>query len=291
MDWANERYVRIYTRKTADDLILSWEARALWKELICVADRSGVIATSHGPRGLAVLVNIPADVVSASLPELIGDGRISECLEPRGYVLRNYIPAQETPSSDAQRKRDERERRGKDANNSVTKRDNESQNVTESHERSRGVTRSHSVPSRAVPDSADPIRAVPNLGETARAGARKAGHQFLSPDFVVGSVAPVTEDQSVTEPAWFGVKPTTGRRATQLPANWGPTAAHVEMARSIGVVASDQAEQFRDYHTAKGSTMKDWDAAFRTWLRNAKRFQGGPRSAMEIALAGARGEV
>ncbi len=28
-------------------------------------------------------------------------------------------------------------------------------------------------------------------------------------------------------------------------------------------------DKFRDHHTAKGSVMKDWQAAFRTWLRNA----------------------
>ena len=32
-------------------------------------------------------------------------------------------------------------------------------------------------------------------------------------------------------------------------------------------------EAFRDYHTSKGSTFKDWDAAFRTWIRNAARFK------------------
>ena len=33
-------------------------------------------------------------------------------------------------------------------------------------------------------------------------------------------------------------------------------------------------EAFRDYHVSKASTFKDWDAAFRTWLRNGKRFAG-----------------
>lgn len=33
-------------------------------------------------------------------------------------------------------------------------------------------------------------------------------------------------------------------------------------------------EKFRDHHTAKGSVMKDWQAAFRTWLRNADEWRG-----------------
>jgi len=37
-------------------------------------------------------------------------------------------------------------------------------------------------------------------------------------------------------------------------------------------------EAFRDYHTSKGSTFKDWDAAFRTWIRNAARFKDNGKS-------------
>lgn len=36
----------------------------------------------------------------------------------------------------------------------------------------------------------------------------------------------------------------------------------------------EHAAQFRDYHSAKGSTMKDWSAAWRTWARNALKFNG-----------------
>lgn len=34
-------------------------------------------------------------------------------------------------------------------------------------------------------------------------------------------------------------------------------------------------QQFKDHHIAKGSTMKDWQAAFRTWLSNAVKYQEG----------------
>ena len=34
----------------------------------------------------------------------------------------------------------------------------------------------------------------------------------------------------------------------------------------------DQFDAFVDFHTAKGSVFKDWDAAFRTWCRNAVKF-------------------
>lgn len=69
------------------------------------------------------------------------------------------------------------------------------------------------------------------------------------------------------------IKP-KGKRATTIPdsftfadvAEWTATAG-------LPVDASDF-EHFRDYHTAKGSTMKDWHAAWRTWAHNARRFGG-----------------
>lgn len=62
-------------------------------------------------------------------------------------------------------------------------------------------------------------------------------------------------------------------RARAVPADWQPSEAHQRLATSLRVNLSVEAEQFRDYHAAKGSTFKDWDAAFRTWLRNAAKFQ------------------
>lgn len=160
MDWANERYVRIYVRDTADDLVLSWQASGLWPQLVRKADRSGVIATNHGARGIAALVRWPVDVVTAALAELVQDGRIQECLEPAGYVIPNYIEAQETPSSDKHRKKEERERRREGANNSVTKRDIESRNVTET---SRSVTPGHAESHDVTPYRAVPCQAVERM--------------------------------------------------------------------------------------------------------------------------------
>lgn len=36
--------------------------------------------------------------------------------------------------------------------------------------------------------------------------------------------------------------------------------------------AADQAARFRDHHLARGSAMKDWRAAWRTWYKNAVQF-------------------
>lgn len=173
MRWEDERYVRVYTRNTGEWLALSWEARALFVFLLRVADRAGLVHTGKaGIRGLAGLAGMPADVVERVAPELLADG----CLRASegGYIIPNFIAAQEAKASDAQRKRDQRERdrdkaiasgssgsrAGMDAEagmrsqHSVTQDSHAmaSQAVTPSH--AGEVTPSLAMPNRAVPDTA-----------------------------------------------------------------------------------------------------------------------------------------
>lgn len=71
-------------------------------------------------------------------------------------------------------------------------------------------------------------------------------------------------------------KGTTGgapKRATQRPPEWSPNDKHEDIANEVGVDLAGELSQFCDHHDAKGSTFKDWDAAFRTWLRNAAKFR------------------
>lgn len=63
------------------------------------------------------------------------------------------------------------------------------------------------------------------------------------------------------------------KRKAALPPDWRPNEGHHERAKASGLNVELEAEAFRDHHTAKGSVMLDWDAAFRTWLRNAVKFQ------------------
>lgn len=113
MDWSNEPYVKVYTRETDDDLALSWEALALWNQMLKRFDRAGVLETKRGPRGLAAIVRIPASVVERALPELLTDGRLREV--PTGYVSPNFLAAQEAKKSDRMRQRESRERRRGDS--------------------------------------------------------------------------------------------------------------------------------------------------------------------------------
>jgi hypothetical protein len=108
IDWASDHFVRLYTRETEDDLLLSWEARALWHELLKKFDKRGLLPTRRGARGISALVRVPVEVVERALPELLEDGRILET--QTGYQAPNYQSANYTSRSSAARKADERTR-------------------------------------------------------------------------------------------------------------------------------------------------------------------------------------
>lgn len=94
LDWANERYVRVYTRDTAEQLCWPWEARAIWWLLIRKADRSGMlpVPTKLGMRGVAALISMPVEVVEVGLAALLEDGCVRAV--PEGFLIPNYIEAQ-----------------------------------------------------------------------------------------------------------------------------------------------------------------------------------------------------
>lgn len=68
-------------------------------------------------------------------------------------------------------------------------------------------------------------------------------------------------------------------RATRIAAGWWPDEAGMKYAAGLSLPMQATVEKFRDYHAAKGSTMVNWDAAWRTWCRNEIEFakrRGGP---------------
>jgi len=54
--------------------------------------------------------------------------------------------------------------------------------------------------------------------------------------------------------------------------------------REVDVVVELQA--FKDYHTAKGSTMLDWQAAWRAWCGNAVKFTRASKGVQRFSAAG-----
>jgi hypothetical protein len=65
-------------------------------------------------------------------------------------------------------------------------------------------------------------------------------------------------------------------RNTRLAAGWEISEGQLEYALSSDLTlgeAHDESLKFKDYHLSKGSMMTDWDAAWRTWVRNHLRFR------------------
>lgn len=65
---------------------------------------------------------------------------------------------------------------------------------------------------------------------------------------------------------------------TPLPDDWTPKPSHVTYAKQRGVNGPHEEAQFRAHAQANDRRQRDWDAAFRMWLGNAKVQAAGRRS-------------
>jgi hypothetical protein len=168
VDWSNEEYVRLYTRETADDLELSWEAVALWRAMLTKFDRAGVLSVRNGWPSVARLVRMPVEVVERVGPELVTDGRVR--VTERGFVAPNYVEAQTASKSDRIRQKESRDRRRADAMTQPREiPSTPSQNVTPSHETSQAVAPSHTPSQNVTLTSADPLLCEALLADGSRA--------------------------------------------------------------------------------------------------------------------------
>jgi hypothetical protein len=132
MDWANERYVRNYTRDTADLIAVGWEGRFVFYELLRKVDRSGVLDYGDDLAVVHEILRLPPEVFAVALPRLLKKG----CVIQRNgaLVIPNFMEAQESAQADAARKRASRER------GRARAMEPEQQPVTTGHTRSRNVT-------------------------------------------------------------------------------------------------------------------------------------------------------
>lgn len=123
MDFADERYVRVYTRDTPTMKLLRWEGRMVFFELLRKVDRAGVL--DFGDEGVAEAVSavtdIPLEYVTVGLQRILDRG--CAVLKDHSLVIVKFLEAQETPQSDNQRKRESRAKRRDLAKHGVTIRD------------------------------------------------------------------------------------------------------------------------------------------------------------------------
>lgn len=100
MDWANEKYVRVYVRDSWDIMAVGWEGRAVFWEIIRKVDSTGVLDVSD-PEIIADLIRIPPEVTEKGLNKLLERGvleSVNGCL-----IIPNFMEAQEAKSSGRER--------------------------------------------------------------------------------------------------------------------------------------------------------------------------------------------
>lgn len=128
MNFEDESYVRLYTRKTLTSKRLGWQGRTVLWHLLCEADRAGIIEVGEGDLVEALtdlLVDVPEEVISTAIPRLESQGVTRR--HGNKLLIVRFIEAQEAKRSDAARAREYRDRRRAGL---VTLRDDESQGVT-----------------------------------------------------------------------------------------------------------------------------------------------------------------
>jgi hypothetical protein len=180
IDWSNEDYARLYKRETDDDLLLSWEARAVWHEFLKRCDKGGLLETKRGVRGFAALIRIPVEVVERVLQELLEDGRLRS-VPNKGFVSPNYVSANYVARSTRARQEHSRLMKRVTGSGQTGHDGSDSELSSEDHESvSRGVTSGHAV--SHFSHTNQPTNQPPSARSRGRAsGSRSAIHPSWEP--------------------------------------------------------------------------------------------------------------
>jgi hypothetical protein len=68
-----------------------------------------------------------------------------------------------------------------------------------------------------------------------------------------------------------------------IPDTWRPNDGHRDRAAELRLNLDQEAQSFRDHALAKGRTLVDWDAGFRTWLTRSAEYRGGRGGGLAVA--------
>lgn len=83
--------------------------------------------------------------------------------------------------------------------------------------------------------------------------------------------------------------PKKQKRKSSLPDGWVPSDRNIQDAMEQQFTEreiQDEADKFADYHRAKGTIFADWDAGWRTWIRNTRRYGTSSRMAVPTSISG-----
>lgn len=142
-----------------------------------------------------------------------------------------------------------------------------------------------SLTSSPVPDPASPVTDMTSPIVTQCHGDESDGSDQIRVDQIRVDLWPdapsapsdTHQDAASSPPAGEVGRARASRaaRSQPMPTAWTPRSDELALAKTLGVSPTGEAESFRDHHSAKGTRFVDWDAAFRTWLRNAVKFSRG----------------
>lgn len=99
---------------------------------------------------------------------------------------------------------------------------------------------------------------------------------------------PITINQepiSIGDSAIASQTPKPAKRATPIPGDFYPNETGVAYADERRVSMAVELRSFCNHHQAKGTTMKDWQAAWRTWCDKAVEFGRAGKAAAPQALS------
>jgi hypothetical protein len=124
------------------------------------------------------------------------------------------------------------------------------------------------------------IKRTENASETQNKRKENAlkeqGNKKQKKEEPIGSLFPDDPDQA---PAASKPPPKPNRKRP-IPPDWAPSDRNIADALGRDLTAQEidhEADRFRDYHLARGNVFLDWDAAWRTWIGNARKFATPPR--------------
>src|SRR6186997_828295 len=171
MDYSDEPYRRMYSRRTVTNKLLGWEGRAVMHEMgIYELDRAGVFEfPGDDPAdSVAVATGLPIKTVRIGLERLFKTK--TWVLQGSAIIWPNYLEAQSCSHNDRFRQQESRKRRREDklnpAQNGAL-----SQNVTDCHELSQPVTLGHSQ--HSIPQSSSAQSSSAQLSPERGRGRRR----------------------------------------------------------------------------------------------------------------------
>lgn len=120
------------------------------------------------------------------------------------------------------------------------------------------------------------ILTLPSAGDSLPSAGDSLGGSAGAAPRISHSFEPVNEPNSLSGREGF-MSEAAKRRigmspggAIPLPPMFKPNEEHIAMAREKGVSIETELLNFKDYHTARGTMLLDWNSAFRVWIRNAR---------------------